>query len=72
MKKEKFSLTIVSKTIQLQPSKTNPQYITVSNIKIETVQSYLNRNGKIIQVANKNRKTKASSKKLAYQFQILS
>lgn len=60
MIEKKFTLKIVSNTLVLLPVKRNLQFITVSNIKIETVQSYINRNGAIIQLATKVRKYKLS------------
>ena len=55
---KKFTLKIVSKNLSLLRIKRNPQYITVGNIKIETVESYINRSGSIIQLASKSRKRK--------------
>lgn len=55
---KKFTLKIVSKNLSLLRIKRNPKYITVGNIKIETVESYINRSGSIIQLASKSRKRK--------------
>lgn len=58
MIKKKYTLKIVSNTLILLPVKKNLQFITVSNLKIETVDSYINRNGAIIQLATKVKKYK--------------
>jgi len=58
MIKKKYTLKIVSNTLILLPVKKNRQFITVSNLKIETVDSYINRNGAIIQLATKVKKYK--------------
>jgi hypothetical protein len=56
MIKKKFILKITPTSLLLLPVKKNQQFITVSNIKIETVDSFLNRSGSIIPLVTKNKR----------------
>lgn len=67
---KKFQFKIVSSTVKLTKHKINSQFIFVNNIKIETVESYLDRGGMIIHVATKVRRKPGRSKKYQYPFQI--
>ena len=59
MFKRKSTFRIFSQSFRLLAKSKNPEFITVSNIKIETVESFIKRRGSIIQVATKVRRSKS-------------
>lgn len=65
----KFILKIITTEIKLYSNKENYQFINVSNIKIETVESYVKRNGEIIQLDYRSRETRKTNSRFLYTFQ---